>query len=94
MFMAATVFEIALGVRPTPLVPVVGTKRFGTGRVNSISWVQFYAPGTSVITILYYSCIVLNFCQMDSVLGGYFLGFCFLESIFLVVLSVAKYLFW
>ena len=28
---------------------------------------------------------------MNSVFGGYFLGFCFPESIFLGVLSVAKY---
>ena len=34
--------------------------------------------------------IVLNFCQMNNVFGGHFLGFCFSESIFLGVLSVAK----
>ena len=27
---------------------------------------------------------MLNFCQMNSVFGGYFLGFCFSENIFLV----------
>ena len=45
-------------------------------------WVQFYAPGTSVITVFHYYHIVLNFCQMNKVFGGYFLGFCFWESIF------------
>ena len=34
--------------------------------------VQFYAPGTSVITVLHYYHILLNFCQMNSVSGGYF----------------------
>ena len=29
--------------------------------------VQFYAPGTSVIMVLHYYCVVLNFCQMSSV---------------------------
>ena len=58
---------------------------------NSIFGVEFYAPGTSVITVLHYYHIVLNFCQMNSVLGGYFLEFCFSESNFLGVLSVAKY---
>ena len=56
--------------------------------------VQFYAPGTSVIMVLHYYHIVLNFCQMNSVLEGNFLEVCFSESIFLGVLSVAKYLFW
>ena len=59
---------------------------------NSIFWVQFYAPGTSVITVLHYYHITLNFCQMTSVSGGYFLGFCFSESIFLGVSG--KVFFW
>ena len=61
---------------------------------SSIFGVQFYAPGTSVITVLHYYRVVLNFCQMSSVFGGYFLGFCFLKSIFVGVPSVAKYFFW
>ena len=52
---------------------------------------QFYAPGTSVIMVLHYYLIVFNFCQMNSVFGAHFLRFCFLESYFLVFLSVAKY---
>ena len=55
--------------------------------------VQFYAPGTSVIKVLNYYHIVLNFCQMNSVLEGIFSEFCFSERIFLGVLSVAKYIF-
>ena len=58
---------------------------------NSIFWVQFYAPDTSVITVLHYYHIVLNFCQIDSVFAGYSVGFCFSKCIFLGVLSVAKY---
>ena len=49
---------------------------------NSILRVQFYAPGTSVITVVHYYHIVLNFCQMNRVSGGYFSGFCFSESIY------------
>ena len=33
---------------------------------------QLYAPDTSVITVIHYYHIVLNFCQMNSVYGGYF----------------------
>ena len=58
---------------------------------KSIFWVQSYAPSTSVITVLHYYHIVLNVCQINSVYRGYFLGFCFLESIFWDVLSVAKF---
>ena len=47
-------------------------------------WLKFYTPGTSVITVFHYDQIVLNFCQINSVFGGYFLGFCFSESIFWV----------
>ena len=52
---------------------------------NSIFLGPVYAPGTSVITVLhYYHHIVLNFCQMNSVFGGYF---------FLRVLLFGKYFF-
>ena len=59
-------------------------------------WVQFYAPGTSVIIVLHYYHIVLNFCQMNSVFffflggGGIFRVLLF-GKYFLVVLSVANY---
>ena len=35
--------------------------------------------------------IMLDFCEMNSVFEGIFLGFCFSESIFLGFLLVAKY---
>ena len=47
-------------------------------------WVQYYAPCTSVITVLHYYHIVLNFCQMNCVFKGYFLEFGFSENIFWV----------
>ena len=47
-------------------------------------WLKFYAPGVSVITVRHCYHIMLNFCQMSSVFGGYFLEFCFPESIFWV----------
>ena len=37
---------------------------------NSIFWLKLYTPGTSVIMVLHYYQIVLNFCQMNSVLQG------------------------
>ena len=33
----------------------------GVMSINYIFWVQFYAPGTSVITALHYYHVVLNF---------------------------------
>ena len=53
---------------------------------------QFYAPGTPV----HYYHIMLNFCQVNSVFRGYFLGLCFLKSLFFFlggggILLVAKY---
>ena len=50
-----------------------------------------HAPGTSVITVPHYHHIGLNFCQMNGVFGGHFLGFCFSKSIFLGFLSAVKY---
>ena len=35
-------------------------------------WFKFYAPSTSLISVLHYYHIVLNFCQTNSVFGGYF----------------------
>ena len=66
---------------------------------NSIFLVQFYAPSTSVITVLHYYNIVVNFCQMNSILedilGGFAFQkvffFVFCQSIFFGVLS--KYVF-
>ena len=55
--------------------------------------VQFYAPGTSVITVLHCYHIVLNFCQMNSIFGGYFFRVLLFGKYFLGVLSVAKHFF-
>ena len=58
---------------------------------SSILWVQFYAPGTSVIIVLHYYHIVLNFCQRNSVLEGIFKGLAFRKVFLLGVVSAAKY---
>ena len=58
--------------------------------LNSIFWLKFYAPGTLVITALHYYHIVLNFCQLNSVLEGFFRVLLF-GKYFLGVMSVAKY---
>ena len=50
---------------------------------NSIFWVQLYSPGTSIIMGLYYYHIMIDFCELNSVFEGIFLGF----------LLVAKYFF-
>ena len=62
---------------------------------KSIFWIQFYVPGTSVITVINYYHIVLSFCQMNSVffLGGYFFRVLLFGKFFLGVVSVAKYFF-
>ena len=39
--------------------------------VSVLFWLKFYVPGTSVITVLHCYHIVLNFCQMNSVLEGF-----------------------
>ena len=45
-------------------------------------WFQFYSPGASIIMGLHYCHIMLDFCEVNSVLRV-FLGFYFLKSIFL-----------
>ena len=63
-----------------------------------IFWVQFYAPRISVITVIHYYHIVLNFCQMNSAFffgggggGGVFFRVLLFGKYFLGVLSVTKY---
>ena len=53
-------------------------------------WVQFYSLGTSINTVLHYYHIVLNFYQMNNVLGGYSLGLHFSVDIFWGFLSLTK----
>ena len=43
---------------------------------NSIFWFQFYSPGASIIMGLHYCHIMLDFCEVNSVLRV-FLGLCF-----------------
>ena len=58
-------------------------------------WVQFYAPGTSVITVLhYYHHIVLNFYQMNSVFGGYFFRVLLFGKYFFGCSVSGKVFFW
>ena len=59
---------------------------------NSISWVQFYSPGASIIMGLYYYHIMLDFCEMNSVFEGIFKVLLF-GKYFLGFLLVAKYFF-
>ena len=60
---------------------------------NSIFWGPFlsirYFSKQSSSLLLYH----VNFLSMNHALRGYFLGFCFSESIFLGFLSAAKYFF-
>ena len=51
-------------------------------------WFQFYSPGVSIIMGLHYCHIMLDFCEVNSVLGV-FLGFYFLKSFFFGFLLVA-----
>ena len=45
-------------------------------------WVQFYSPGALIIMDLYYYRIMLDFCEMNSVFEGIFIGFAFRKVFF------------
>ena len=44
--------------------------------------VQFYLPGASIIMSLHYYHIMCDFCEMNSVFEGIFLGFAFRKVFF------------
>ena len=55
--------------------------------INSIFWVQFCPPGSSIVIDLHYYHIMLYFCEMNSVSEGIFFGFAFWKVSFLSSVS-------